>query len=145
MTVFRSTFAKDKLKTFYYPCYKKFYLEHPEMELKENQMRFPITHLIFFLQNLKHLLINSLHSKRKNRFNNSIFMTKSLRKAILLRSQLKRKFKHSETKMKYFQNMDVSKVNVNKMCWKTVKPSFTYKCKTVNTIILTERGYYYEK
>ena len=41
--------------------------------------------------------------------------------------------------------MDVSKVNVNKMCWKTVKPSFTYKCKTVNTIILTERGYYYEK
>ena len=26
--------------------------------------------------------------------------------------------------MKYFQNMDVSKVNVNKMCWKTVKPSF---------------------
>ena len=35
MTVFRSTFAKGKLKTFYYPCYKKFYLEQLEMELKE--------------------------------------------------------------------------------------------------------------
>ena len=27
-------------------------------------------------------------------------------------------------------------VNDNKMFWKTVKPRFLYKCKTVNTIIL---------
>ena len=86
-------------------------------------------------------------------------MTKSLRKAIMLRSQLKRKFnnKKSEkdskkykqqrnycvkllrkTKMEYFQNMNANKVNDNKMFRKTVKPRFSNKCKTASTIILTE-------
>ena len=77
-------------------------------------------------------------------------MTKSLRKAIMLRSQLKRKFNNKseynckkckrqrnycvkllrKTKMEYFQNMDVNKVSDNKMFWKTVKPRFSNKCKT---------------
>ena len=86
-------------------------------------------------------------------------MTKSLRKAIMLRSLLKRKFNDNKskenskkykqrrnycvkllrkTKMEYFQSMDVNKVNGNKMFWKTVKPRFSNKCKTANTIILTE-------
>ena len=86
-------------------------------------------------------------------------MTKRLRKAIMLRSQLKKKFNNDKseenskkykqqrnccvkllrkTKMEYFQNMDVNKVNDNKMFWKTVKPRFLNKCKTANTIILTE-------
>ena len=34
--------------------------------------------------------------------------------------------------------MGVNKVNDNKMFWKTVKPRFSNKCKTANTIILTE-------
>ena len=42
--------------------------------------------------------------------------------------------------MKYFQNMDFNKVNNNKMFWKTLKPRFSNKCKTANTIILTEGG-----
>ena len=42
--------------------------------------------------------------------------------------------------MEYFQNMDVNKVSDNKMFWKTVKPRFSNKCKTVNTIILTENN-----
>ena len=62
-------------------------------------------------------------------------MTKSLRKAIMLRFQLKKKFNNNKfeenskkykqqrnycvkllrkTKMEYFQNMDVNKVNYNK-------------------------------
>ena len=40
--------------------------------------------------------------------------------------------------MEFFQNMDVNKVNDNKMFWKTVKPRFLNKCKTANTIVLTE-------
>ena len=85
-------------------------------------------------------------------------MTKSLRKAIMLRSQLKRKFNNNKsevnskkykqqrnycvklllkTKMEYFQNMNVNKVNDNKMFWKTMKPRFSNKCKTTITIILT--------
>ena len=83
-------------------------------------------------------------------------MTKSLRKVTMLRSQLKRKFNNKKsdeisnkqqrnycvkllrkTKMEYFQNMDVGKVNDNKMFWKNVEPRFLNKCKTANTIILT--------
>ena len=84
----------------------------------------------------------------------------------MLRSQLKRKFnnKKSEenskkykqqrnycvklsrkTKMEYFQNMDVSKVNGNKMTWKTVNPRFSNKCKPANTIILTEGNMFIKK
>ena len=44
----------------------------------------------------------------------------------------------------YFSE-DVSKVSDNKMFWKTVKPRFSKKFKTANTIILTPRGYDYEK
>ena len=86
-------------------------------------------------------------------------MTKRLRKAIMLRSQLKKKFNNDKseenskkykqqrnccvkllrkTKMEYFQNMDVNKVNDNKMFWKTVKPMFSIKGNTTNTIIFTE-------
>ena len=77
----------------------------------------------------------------------------------MLRSQLKRKFNNNKseenskkykqqknycvkllrkTKMEYFRNMDANKVNDIKMFWKTVKPRFSNKWKTANTIILTE-------
>ena len=72
----------------------------------------------------------------------------------MLRSQLNKKFNISKseenskkykqqrnycvkllriTQMEYLQNMDVNKVNDNKMFWKTVKPRFSNKCKTANT------------
>ena len=72
---------------------------------------------------------------RKIRFSNNIFITKTLRKATMLKSQLKRKFNNNKSeenfkkykkqrnycvkllrkaKMEYFQNMDVNKVNYNK-------------------------------
>ena len=35
MTIFRSTFAKGKPKTFYHSCYKNFNLEQFQIELKE--------------------------------------------------------------------------------------------------------------
>ena len=86
-------------------------------------------------------------------------MTESLRKAIILRSQLKKKFNNNKseenskkykqqrnyrvkhlrkTKMEYFQNMDVNKVNDNKIFWKTVKSRFSNKCQTVNKIVSKE-------
>ena len=40
--------------------------------------------------------------------------------------------------MGFFQNMDLNKVNDNKMFWESVKPRFSNKCKTASTIILTE-------
>ena len=118
MTIFRSTFAKGKPKTFYYRCYKKFNLEQLQMELKEKLYEIPNNSFDIFLEEFKICLDKFASLKEKKiRFNDSIFMTKSL---------------------KYFQNMDANKVNDNKMFWKTVKPRFSNKCKTANTIILTE-------
>ena len=83
----------------------------------------------------------------------------------MLRSQLKKKFNNNEseenskiykqqrnycvklsrkTKMEYFQNMDVNKVNDNKKFWKTVKPRFSNKCKTANNYF-DRREYDYKK
>ena len=41
-------------------------------------------------------------------------------------------------KAKYFNNIDVKSVTDNKKCWKTIRPKFSNKCKTANTIILVE-------
>ena len=151
MTIFRSTFAKGKPKTFYYRCYKKFNLEQFQMELKEKLDEISNNSFDIFLEEFKTCLDKFAPlNEKKNRFDNSIFMTKSLRKAIMIRSQLKKKFNNSKseenskkykhqrnycvkrlrkTKMEYFLNMDVNKVNDNK----TVKPRFSNKCKTANT------------
>ena len=40
--------------------------------------------------------------------------------------------------MECFQNMDVNKVNDNQMFQKTMNPRSSNKCKTANTLILTE-------
>ena len=58
------------------------------MELKEKLDEISNNSFDFFFKNLKHILINSLHTKRKKLdliTANSIFMTKSLGKAILLK------------------------------------------------------------
>ena len=130
------------------------------MELKEKVDEISNSSFDIFLEELKTCLDKFAPLKEKKiRSNSSIFMTKSLRKAIMLRSQLKRKFNNNKTeenskkykqqrnycvkllrktKMEYFQNMDVNKVNDNKMFWNTVNPRFSKKCKTANPIILTE-------
>ena len=137
MIIFRSTFAKGKPKSFYYRCYKKSNLE--QLQIKHTEKLDEISNNSFdiFLEEFKTCLDKFAPLKeKKNRFNNSIFMTKSLRKAIMLRSQLKKKFNNSKseenskkykqqrnycvkllykTKMEYFQNMNANKVNDNKI------------------------------
>ena len=136
------------------------------MELKERLDEIPNNSFDIFLEEFKTCLHKFAGLKEKKiRFNNSIFMAKSLRKAIMLRSQLKKKFNNNKseenskkykqqrnyclkllrkTKMEYFQNMDVNKVNDNKMFWKTMKPRFSNKCKTANNYF-DRRGYDYKK
>ena len=98
MTSFRSTFAKGKPKTFYYRCYKNFNLEQLQMELKEKLDEIFNNSFDTVLEEFKTCLDKFAPLKEKKiRFNNSIFMTKSLRKAIMLRSQLKGKFNNNKT------------------------------------------------
>ena len=76
-----------------------------------------------------------LISQLKKRFNNS----KSGENSKKYKQQRNYCVKHlRKMKMEYFQNIDVNKVNDNKIFWKTVKPRFSNKCKTANTITLTE-------
>ena len=106
MTIFRSTFAKGNPK-FLLCCYKKFNLEQFQMELKEKLDEISNNSFDIFLEKFKTCLDKFAPLKEKIiRFNNSIFMTKSFRKTIMLRSQLKRKFnnnKSEENSEKYKQ------------------------------------------
>ena len=89
----------------------------------------------------------------------STFMTKTLRKAVMKRSKLKNKFHKErnakncsnykqqrnyclnllkESKTCHFNNLHVKDVTENKRFWKTIKPFFTDKAKNSNNIILTE-------
>ena len=97
--------------------------------------------------------LKKLDEISKNSFD--IFL-EEFRKAVMLQSQLKRKFNNNKpeenskkykqqdycvkrkTKVEYIQNMNVSKVSYNKMFWKSsVKPRFSNKFKTANKITLT--------
>ena len=93
------------------------------------------------------------------RYNSTPFMNKTLRKAIISRSKLKRRYNLDriiinfenykeqrnicvnllrKSKKQYFKNIDVKNVTDNKKFWKTMTPKFSNKCKTRNIIILIE-------
>ena len=93
------------------------------------------------------------------RFNNNAFMTKSLRKAIMLRSRLKNNFNKQrsdenwdnykkqrnfcvkllrQTKEKYFSDINVKSISDNKKFWKTIKPFFSNKGLNTNNMMLVE-------
>ena len=86
--------------------------------------------------------------KKIQRFSNSPFVTKQLRKAIMHRSRFKNVFNKNhtpktwdtyknqrnfcvnflgKTKKEYFENINVKDVNNNKKFWKTIKPFFSNK------------------
>ena len=86
-------------------------------------------------------------------------MNKTLRKAIMTRSKWKRRYNLDRTTINFgkykkrrnvcvnllhkskkqnFNNIDVKNVTDNKRFWKTIRPKFSNKCKTTNTIILVE-------
>ena len=77
------------------------------MKLKEKLDEISDNSFYIFLEEFKICLDKFAPLKeKKNRFNNSIFMTKSSRKSIMLRSQLKKKFndnKPKENSKKYKQ------------------------------------------
>ena len=81
-------------------------------------------------------------------------MNKSVRKAIMVRTQLLNKFRQDElaykrqrnfcttlirkTKRNFYNNLNVNKITDNKSFWKTVKPGFTEKTLKDEKIVLVE-------
>ena len=110
--------------------------------------------MILKLHFLKELNIHAPLKKKILRHNNNCFVTKELRKAIMLRSKLKniftknkthfnwQKYKHQrnfclnllrKTKKQYF-----AKLADNKLFWKNVKPYFSDKGPNSTRITLIE-------
>ena len=93
------------------------------------------------------------------RANDKPFMTRALRKAVMLRSRLRNRYNKDQTienwnkfrkqrnscaklfrreKRNYYNNLDISLVTDNKRLWKTVKPLFSNKLQSKNKIVLIE-------
>ena len=95
------------------------------------------------------------------RANHATFMTKEVRKAIMIRSKLRNTFLNDKNeqsrndyrkqsnlcvtlvrraKQQYFSSLDLSLITDNKKFWKTVKPLFSDKITHKDIISLTEDG-----
>ena len=101
---------------------------------------------------------NTPIKKRIMRFNNNLFMSKALRKAIMHRSKLKKHNKYRteniwanykkqrnlcvnllrKTKTEYFQKLNVKDLSDNRKFWKTIKPFFSNKGLNSNKLMLKE-------
>ena len=81
--------------------------------------------------------------KEKLRFNHNLFMSKTLRKSVMVRSKLKNKYNKNrteenwgsykkqrnfcvnllrKTKKDYFNDLNINNITDNKVFWKTIKP-----------------------
>ena len=97
--------------------------------------------------------------KKLVRANHAPFMTKSLPKAIMLRSKLRNRYNKSRTtknlnsyrkqrniclkllksaKKDYYNSLNISHVTDNKKFWKTVKPAFSDKPYQSKRIVLVD-------
>ena len=111
-------------------------------------------------------IVNNLlefHAPMKEKYirrNQAPFMNKSVRKAIMVRTQLLHKFRKKnsfvielaykrqrnictklikKTKRNFYNNFNVNKITDNKSFWKIVKPTFTEKTLKGEKIVLAEK------
>ena len=159
-TILRKTISKGNSKKMFYRDYKRFDQKKFETELKlklnsQTNLSYSTFQAVFLeiLNKIAPVKVKVL------RFNNNAFMTKSLRKAIMLRSRLKNNFNKQrsdenwdnykkqrnfcvkllrQTKEKYFSDTNVKSISDNKKFWKTIKPFFSNKGLNTNKMILVE-------
>ena len=95
------------------------------------------------------------------RANHVPYMTKSLRKAIMKRSQLESKYLRNSTvenmkiykkqknfcsrlykkeRKKFYSELDIKNITDNKLFWKTMKPFLSDKCSQASKISLVQKG-----
>ena len=119
---------------------------------------------MIILESFKSIFLNAFNiyaplKTKMLRFDNSVFMSKKLRKEIMKRPKLKNNFNKNrnhenwckyktqrnycvnllrKSKKQYFSNINVSGVTDNKSFWKPVKPYFNNKGSNSNKITLVE-------
>ena len=159
ITVTKMTFHKNPPKEIYYRDYKIFDQDLFREELAEKLYGCDTCYDIF-----EEIFINVLnkHAPLKKKFlraNHVPYMTKTLRKAIMRRSQLQTKyFKNKSQKdylafkkqrnfysklykkerKNYYTSLDIKNITDNKQFWKTIKPFLSEKIKTTSKIKLKD-------
>ena len=160
-SIMKMPFIKGNPKVNFYRNYKNFEKEKFEEELfsklnNESDLDYDKFEEIF----IKVLDYHAPVKKKILRSNENPFMTKSLRKAIMKRSQLKNKFikkrnktnwqKYKnqrnfcsnllkQTKRNYFSNLDLNSLNDSKKFWKNIKPLFSDKGSSTNKVMICEK------
>ena len=158
--ILRKTISKRNSNKMFYRDYKRFYQKKFGTELKlklnsQTNLNYSIFQAVFLE------ILNKIAPVKAKvlRFNNNAFMTKSLKKAIRLRSRLKNNLNKQrpdenwdnykkqrnfcvkvlhQTKEKYFSDINVKSISDNKRFWKTIKPFFSNKALNTNNVMLVE-------
>ena len=162
VTVMKTYFKKLKPKTIYYRNYKYFSNDNFRRDLLNELMKgnIEISRLDIFTNTALRILgYHAPVKKRSVRGNESPFMSKSLKKEIMKRSRLRNNFLKNpiqenkvlynkqrnlctsllkKQKRNYFENLDIKNVTDNKMFWKTIKPMFSNKNVTTESITLVK-------
>ena len=160
ITVHRSTFRKAKANVIQYRCFKNFDNILFRSELRESLSK-SIDCESFTTLCTQAFNRHAPIKKKTLRANQVPYMTKTLRKAIMRRSNLENKFLKNVTpenkaayrkqrnlcsklykkeRRKYYSNLDPSNFTDNKMFWKTVKSFLTDKGTTSRKITLIDSG-----
>ncbi len=162
VTVLKAHYQKLKPKVITYRNYKYFNRDifRQDLALSISQ----ISNTQFDYSNFENIFMNILnkHAPLKQKYiraNESCFMNKTLKKAVMQRTKLKNKYLKNNTtknkleykkqrnycvklfkneKKKYYENLDTNVIVDNKKFWQNIKPSFTDKTKNTQNITLVE-------
>ena len=160
LPVFKTTFCKSKPKEIIYRNFKNFEEESFNQELKNNLINSSTESYEFFEKVFLDTLNKHAPLKKKSvRANHAPYVTKTLRKAIMRRSNLQtiyfkkrtpeslKKYKkqknycsklYKKERKAFFSNLNPSNICDNKTFWKYVQPFFSEKRKISNKITLVD-------
>ena len=162
LTVLKSNYIRCKPKIITYRCFKKFDLLAFRMELLYSLNAICLDEISYQAFENIFLRVLNFHAPFKQKYvrgNDQPFMTKSLRKAIMVRSKLKniynkcptyennRNFKKQrnhcvkllkDSKKNYYRNLNTSQIIDNRKFWRSVKPLFSDKIIKASNFIQYE-------
>ena len=157
-------YIKRSPKIVMYRDYRNFDVQSFRKDLKENLGAQQNDHFDYSAFESAVETVLNRHAPLKKKYvraNNGPFMTKALRKAIMLRTQLQNKYNKERTqsnlntfrkqrnkcvkllrkaKFEYYKNLNLRDISDNWKFWKTVKPLFSDKVQTSSSITLNEGG-----
>ena len=160
LTSMKTTFPKAVPKEIVYRDTKNFDKKAFKRDLKENLKKADSTNYALFEEIFENVLDKHAPKKKKlQRANHKPYVTKAMRKAIMKRSELATKYRtrpteenkkafkkqrnfcnrlYKKERQKYYENLDLRKINDNKKFWSTVKPLMSNKGPNSQKISLKE-------